>query len=118
MGVGGAFIFPTTLSILTNTFSARSGHAIGIWAGVAGARHRDRTARWWAAARALLVGIGVPRQRPLTLTAILLGLLYVPDSRDPDEARSTPSALLSIVTLRTDHVRDHRSPDLGWGDRR
>ena len=38
MGVGGAFIFPTTLSILTNTFRdpGERARAIGVWAGVAG----------------------------------------------------------------------------------
>src|SRR4051794_9831385 len=37
MGIGGALIFPTTLSILSNVFSGRErARAIGIWAGVAG----------------------------------------------------------------------------------
>src|SRR6202165_2559368 len=38
MGLGGAFIFPTTLSILTNTFldPRERARAIGIWAGVSG----------------------------------------------------------------------------------
>jgi MFS family permease len=37
MGIGGAFIFPTTLSILTNTFQGQErARAIGIWAGVSG----------------------------------------------------------------------------------
>ena len=38
MGLGGAFIFPTTLSILTNTFRdpGERATAIGIWAGVSG----------------------------------------------------------------------------------
>src|SRR6202048_5265008 len=38
MGIGGAFIFPTTLSILTNTFRdpGERAMAIGVWAGVAG----------------------------------------------------------------------------------
>ncbi len=37
MGIGGAFIFPTTLSILTNTFQGHeAARAIGIWAGVSG----------------------------------------------------------------------------------
>src|SRR3954464_8976723 len=37
MGVGGAFIMPSTLSILTATFPAEErGKAIGIWAGVSG----------------------------------------------------------------------------------
>jgi EmrB/QacA subfamily drug resistance transporter len=38
MGIGGAFIFPTTLSILTNVFTEprERSRAIGIWAGVSG----------------------------------------------------------------------------------
>src|SRR3954452_24377272 len=38
MGVGGAFIMPSTLSILTNTFTdpKERARAIGIWAGVSG----------------------------------------------------------------------------------
>src|SRR4051812_42598450 len=37
MGIGGAFIMPSTLSILTATFPASErGRAIGIWAGVSG----------------------------------------------------------------------------------
>src|SRR5215831_19469059 len=37
MGLGGAFIMPSTLSILTNVFPAgERGRAIGIWAGVSG----------------------------------------------------------------------------------
>ena len=37
MGIGAAFIFPTTLSILTNTFTGRErAKAIGVWAGVSG----------------------------------------------------------------------------------
>src|ERR1700694_1774609 len=38
MGMGGAFIYPTTLSILTNTFREprERAQAIGVWAGVSG----------------------------------------------------------------------------------
>jgi len=37
MGIGGAFIMPATLSILTNVFPAEErGRAIGVWAGVSG----------------------------------------------------------------------------------
>src|ERR1700737_327269 len=38
MGVGGAFIMPSTLSVLTNVFTdpGERGRAIGIWAGIAG----------------------------------------------------------------------------------
>src|SRR5436305_12771321 len=37
MGIGGAFIMPATLSIITNVFPAQErGRAIGVWAGTAG----------------------------------------------------------------------------------
>jgi MFS family permease len=38
MGVGAAFVMPTTLSVITNVFTdpAERARAIGIWAGVAG----------------------------------------------------------------------------------
>ena len=63
MGVGAAFVMPSTLSILTNVFPTRErAKAIAIWAGISGSRGRDRPARLRAAARALLVGVGVPRQ--------------------------------------------------------
>jgi EmrB/QacA subfamily drug resistance transporter len=118
MGVGGAFIFPTTLSILTNTFAGQErARAIGIWAGVAGLgivigplggglllEHF-----WWGSV--FLVNV------PLTLTAILLGVFYVPDSRDPDESALDPiGALLSIVTLGLIMFGIIEAPDLGWGD--
>src|SRR3954468_13373739 len=84
MGIGGALIFPTTLSILTNTFVGRErAKAIGIWAGVSGLgivigplggglllEHFS-----WGAV--FLVNV------PICLTAILLGIVFVPDSRDP-----------------------------------
>ena len=38
MGVGAALVMPTTLSIVTNVFPAEErGHAVGIWAAIAGA---------------------------------------------------------------------------------
>ena len=64
MGVGGALIMPATLSIITATSSrptsggARSASGRGWRAG-----HRARSARGRLAAGALLVGVGVPRQR-------------------------------------------------------
>ena len=46
MGIGGAFIMPATLSIITNVFTdpAERGKAIGIWAGVL-ARSASASAR-------------------------------------------------------------------------
>ena len=65
MGVGAALIMPATLSIITNVFTDAHERAIaiGIWSGVAGDGHRARARRRRLPARALLVGIGVLRER-------------------------------------------------------
>ena len=64
MGVAAALVMPSTLSILANVFPPHErGRAIAIWAGVAaGGAALARRSR--ASARAPVVGLGVPRQRP------------------------------------------------------
>jgi EmrB/QacA subfamily drug resistance transporter len=116
MGIGGAFIFPTTLSILTNVFQGRDrAKAIGIWAGVSGLgivigplggglllEHFD-----WGSV--FLVNV------PLCLIAIGLGSFLVPDSHDPEEGRLDPlGAVLSIVGLGALLYAIIEAPDKGW----
>jgi EmrB/QacA subfamily drug resistance transporter len=101
MGIGGALIMPTTLSILTNVFPREErAKAIGIWAAVAGLgvaigpvtggfliEQLDWT---WV----FLVNI------PLALAAVLMAPAVVPESSDPDEAALDPmGAALSIGGL-------------------
>jgi EmrB/QacA subfamily drug resistance transporter len=101
MGIGAAFIFPTTLSILTNTFQGRErARAIGVWAGVSGigvalgpmlggilVEHFD-----WGAV--FFVNI------PICAAALVFGFFLIPTSRDPDNRPLDPiGALLSILTL-------------------
>ena len=87
---------PATLSILTNVFTdpRERAKAIGVWAGVAGARHRARARHRRLAARALLVGLGLPRQRARRdRRPRRWRLLLVPDVAGPDaRAGSTRSA--------------------------
>ena len=66
MGVGAALIMPATLSLLTNVFSdpRERGRAIGAWAAVAGGSGIHRTGARRLPPRPLLVGVGVPDQRP------------------------------------------------------
>jgi EmrB/QacA subfamily drug resistance transporter len=121
MGIGGAFIMPATLSIITNVFTdpVERGKAIGIWAGVA----------------ALGIGIGPVSggfllshffwgsvffvNLPIVATALIAGYFLVPDSRDPTAPRLDPiGALLSIVGLASLLWAIIEAPIQGWGSTR
>src|SRR4249919_164812 len=101
MGVGGALIMPSTLSILTNVFPAEErGRAIGIWAGVSGLGIGIGPVVggwllshfWWGSV--FLVNV------PVVVVALIAGRLIVPNSRDPSAPRLDPvGAVLSIVGL-------------------
>jgi EmrB/QacA subfamily drug resistance transporter len=116
MGIGGAFIFPTTLSILTNTFHGRErARAIGIWAGVSGLGivigplGGGLLLEHFAWGSVFLVNI------PICMAAVVLGHYFVPTSRDPDEGRLDPiGAVLSIVALGGLLYGIIEGPDVGW----
>jgi EmrB/QacA subfamily drug resistance transporter len=118
MGIGGAFIMPATLSIITNVFTDSAGRskAIGIWAGVA----------------ALGIGIGPVAggfllthfywgsvffvNLPIVVAALIGGWFFVPDSRDPTGARvDFVGALLSIAGLASILWGVIEAPVRGWG---
>src|SRR4051794_17019016 len=92
MGVGGALIMPTTLSILTNVFPAdERPKAIGIWAAVAGIGVGIGPAGGgflleqfdWTAV--FLVNV------PIIVIALLATPKLVPDSRDSQQKRLDPA---------------------------
>jgi EmrB/QacA subfamily drug resistance transporter len=118
MGIGGAFIMPSTLSIITNVFTnpVERGKAIGIWAGVA----------------ALGIGIGPVAggfllshfywgsvffvNLPIVALALVGGWFLVPDSKDPTAPRLDPfGAVLSIVGLASLLWAVIEAPGRGWG---
>ncbi len=110
MGIGGALIMPTTLSILTNVFPARErAKAIGIWAAVAG----------------LGVGIGPVSggfllehfgwtavfvvNIPIVVAALAATPALVPDSKDPTQGAPRPAGRGALDRRpRRAHRRDHR----------
>ncbi len=117
MGIGGALIMPSTLSILTNVFPPNErGRAIGIWAGVSGMgiaigpvvggwllQHF-----WWGSI--FLVNV------PVVAFALVVGRLIVPNSKDPDAPHLDPiGAGLSIVGLVSLVYAIIEAPAKGWG---
>jgi DHA2 family multidrug resistance protein-like MFS transporter len=104
MGIGGAIIMPSTLSVLTNVFTdaKERAKAIGIWAAVSGLGIvLGPTAGgwllehfWWGSV--FLVNV------PVAVAALVAGFWLVPDSRDPAAPRvDLPGSVLSIVGLST-----------------
>src|SRR3954451_18700396 len=119
MGIGGACIYPSTLSILTNTFldPRERGRAIGIWAGVSGlgvaigplAGGLLLEHFWWGSV--FLVNL------PICVTAIVLGRFLVPTTpKDEDHSLDPLGALLSIVGLVGLLYAIIEVPDRGWSD--
>jgi EmrB/QacA subfamily drug resistance transporter len=116
MGIGAAFIFPTTLSILTNTFTGHErARAIGIWAGVSGIG---------VAVGPMLGGILVEHfywgavffvNVPICALALVLGYFFIPTSRDPDNRPLDPlGAMLSVLTLVALLYAIIQAPEEGW----
>ena len=117
MGIGGALIMPSTLSILTNVFRnpTERGRAIAVWAGLSGLavaigpvmgglllKHFSWQSVFW-------VNI------PIAATALILGAFIVPKSRDPRQSRLDPlGAVLSIAGLVTLLFGIIEGPSKGW----
>ena len=101
MGIGGAAVVPSTLSIISNVFSdADRPRAFGIYAGIAGisvaagpiAGGLLLSQFWWGSV--FLVNV------PLSAIAILVIWRLVPESRDPDGRQlQTVPLLQSIIGL-------------------
>ena len=119
MGIGGAFIMPATLSIITNVFPPQErGKAIGVWAGTAGPRRRARPAHRRLPARALLLGLGVPREHPDRHRRAARRLLPHPDVEGPVGAAARPDrrgALDRRARRRCSTASSRRRSD-GWTD--
>ncbi|MCU1502319.1 MAG: drug resistance transporter [Ilumatobacteraceae bacterium] len=117
MGVGGAMIMPSTLSILTNVFRdpKERGRAIAVWAGFSGLgvaigpvigglllNHYSWASVFWV-------------NVPIAAIALVLGFFFVPESRDPSAPRLDPlGAALSIVGLGALLFGIIEGPTQGW----
>ena len=116
MGIGGAFIMPATLSIITNVFPARErGKAIGVWAGTAGLAGVLGPLTggfllehfYWGSI--FLVNI------PIVVIGVLAGVFLIPTSKDPSAPRLDPDRrVLSIVGLIALLYGIIEAPQKGW----
>jgi len=116
MGAGGALIMPSTLSIIVNVFPpAERRRAIAIWAGVSGlgiglgpliGGLLIQNFSW---SSVFLVNV------PIAALALGLGLVLVPESRDPSAARlDLPGAALSIGAVGALVYGIIEAPSEGW----
>jgi EmrB/QacA subfamily drug resistance transporter len=119
MGIGGAFIMPSTLSIITNVFTnpQERGKAIGVWAGVSaiGIGLGPITGGvllahfWWGSI--FLVNV------PIVIIGLVFGYALVPESKDPSAPRLDPiGAALSIAGITALLWGVIEAPSHGWTD--
>ena len=116
MGVGGALIMPSTLSILTDVFPRTERvRAIGIWTGVAslgiplgpivGGWLLEQF--WWGSVFLLNL--------PIALAALAAGWVLVPEGRHPAPPRpDLPGLVLSVVALTSLVYGIIQAPSSGW----
>jgi len=117
MGVGAALIMPATLSIIANVFpDEERGKAIGIWAALAaigiglGPLAGGLLIEWFDWSAVFLLNV------PVALTALLLGVRLVPESRDPRPgAFDIAGALLSTAGFTVLVYAIIEAPAAGWG---
>src|SRR3954469_16024963 len=118
MRSGGAFIMPSTLSILTATFPAHErGKAIGIWAGCSGIGIAiGPVAGGWLIEHASWSWIFLVNL-PIVTLALLAGHFLVPESRDDSKPRlDLRGFALSFVALSALVWGLIEAPSRGWTD--
>jgi EmrB/QacA subfamily drug resistance transporter len=116
MGAGGALIMPSTLSIIANIFPREERtKAITVWAGVSGLGVGlgpligGLLIQNFAWSSVFLLNV------PVSATALVLGFLLVPESRDPSGARlDLPGAVLSIGGVTALVYAIIEAPGKGW----
>ncbi len=116
MGVGAAFVMPSTLSILTNVFPTRErAKAIALWAGISGSGAALGPIAsglllehfWWGSV--FLVNL------PIIAFALVAGWVFVPKSKDATSSPLDPvGAVLSIIGLSALVYAIIEGPHHGW----
>jgi len=118
MGVGGAFIMPGTLSLITNVFEGKErGRAIAIWAGVAGLAVAIGPVTGGFLLEHFYWGSIFLVNLPIVALALGAGVLIMPTSKDPTAPRlDLIGAGLSIAGLVSLVYAFIEAPTKGWSD--
>lgn len=116
MGVGGAFIMPATLSIITNVFPPEErGKAIALWASIAGVATALGPISGGFLLEHFYWGSVFWVNVPIVVVALTAGVFLVPTSRDPSKPALDPiGAALSIVGLVALVYSIIQAPEDGW----
>src|SRR5438270_5922426 len=120
MGMGGAFVMPATLSILTNVCPVHErARAIAIWAGVAGAGGAIGPITSGFLLAHFYWGAVFFINLPVVAVALTAGKFLVPTSRDPNRLPLDPvGAVLTVVGLAALLYGIIEAPIRGWSDAR
>jgi EmrB/QacA subfamily drug resistance transporter len=116
MGVGAALIMPATLSIIANVFAGEERRkAIAIWAALAaigiglGPLAGGLLLEWFDWSSVFLLNV------PFAAAALLLGIRYVPESRDPHPGSfDLLGAVLSTAGFSVLVYAIIEAPEQGW----
>ena len=117
MGLGGAFIMPTTLSILVNVFGdpRERAKAIAAWTAASGAGIALGPIVGGALMRSFSWSSVFWINVPLLVVAFVGAMHVVPDSRDPHATRLDPiGAVLSIASISSLVYAIIQAPERGW----
>jgi EmrB/QacA subfamily drug resistance transporter len=115
--IGGSMLNPVAMSIITNTFTVprERAQAIGVWAAVVGVS----MALGPVVGGLLVTSVGWRSifwiNIPVGLTAVVLALRYIPESKAPVARRvDIPGQVLVIMCLSTLTYGIIEAPDRGW----
>jgi EmrB/QacA subfamily drug resistance transporter len=118
MGISGALLMTSTLSIVTNVFPREErGRAIGVWAGVSamgiflGPVIGGALLENFSWGSVFLINV------PLAAAALIAGFILVPDSKDPNAgAIDYPGFVLSMAAISLLVYGIIEAPSRGWSD--
>jgi EmrB/QacA subfamily drug resistance transporter len=117
MGLGAAMTFPATLSLISNVFTERTerARAIGLWGAIAGvAIALGPIVGGWLLEHYSWAAIFIA-MAPVAAAAVILVVLAVPTSKDPDAAAvDIPGLVLSSATMLLLVFTIIEAPAYGW----